>query len=260
MNVTCLIHELRRFGALVLASCLDLVVPPFCAMCGPRVEADGLPALCKACVGSIESLAGVPTCEVCAAPMHPRLASRGRCPSCRSKRPPFARLIVAGNYRGKLQDVIAAMKYGDQPALARPVGALVMHALEHARPVVERERIDRVVPVPLTRRRLRERGFNQAELIARAVADWTESPLGEHDLVRRDERSPQARLSASARKTLSAGVFEARHAVWGRRVVLVDDVVTTGTTIRMATRALKAGGAREVIVVAAARTPLGDAG
>lgn len=239
----------------VITSLLDVLLPPFCAVCGPRVDADGLPALCAACVEEVELDAGRPTCGVCAAPMHPRLAGPGRCLGCARRRPPWARLLAAGPYRGKLQTIIGLMKYGDRPSLARPLGRMLVHAIEHARPTFPMDDVDRVVPVPLTRRRSRERGFNQAELVAKEVARRFGVPLGARDLVRRDDRGPQASLSAARRRDLPGATFEPAIPVWGRRIVLVDDVVTTTSTVRVATRALLAAGAREVRVAVVARTP-----
>lgn len=239
----------------VAAGLLDVVLPPFCAVCGPRVEADGLPALCASCVEQVELFAGRPLCGVCAAPMHARLAAKGRCLACSRRRPAHERLIAAAPYRGKLQTIIGLMKYGGRPELARALGALLVHALEHGRPAFRFDDVDRVTPVPLSRRRLRERGFNQAESIASVVSRRFALPLGARDLVRRSEGGPQAGQSAARRRQLDPAVFEARGPVWGRRILLVDDVVTTGTTIRVAVRALLAGGARGVRVAVVARTP-----
>jgi ComF family protein len=114
-----------------------------------------------------------------------------------------------------------------------------------------------VVPVPLSRSRWRERGFNQAELIARAVAREARVPLRCRILKKTKERPPQAGLSASARRTNVASAYRARlpRSLRGKRVLLVDDVLTTGATAEAAARALLAAGAGAVDVLTLARVP-----
>jgi ComF family protein len=114
-----------------------------------------------------------------------------------------------------------------------------------------------VIPVPLSRRRQRERGFNQAELVARAVSRETGIRLVRRVLAKTSERPPQAGLSAAARRKNAAGAYRARlpASLRGKAVLLVDDVMTTGATADAAARALLRGGARAVDVLTLARVP-----
>jgi ComF family protein len=114
-----------------------------------------------------------------------------------------------------------------------------------------------VVPVPLSRRRRRERGFNQAELIARAVAREARLPLRSRVLRKTREAPPQAGLSAAARRKNALSAYRARlpRSLRGKTLLLVDDVLTTGATAESAARALLAAGAGAVDVLTLARVP-----
>ncbi len=114
---------------------------------------------------------------------------------------------------------------------------------------------DVLVPVPLHPRRLRERGYNQAALLARELGRRTGRPHGERVLVRRKDTAPQAGLSAAARRRNVAGAFAVRQKgfIAGRVVTLVDDVLTTGATAYACARALREAGAREVRLLSIAR-------
>jgi ComF family protein len=114
-----------------------------------------------------------------------------------------------------------------------------------------------VIPVPLSRGRRRERGFNQAELVARAVAREAGLPLRARVLKKTKERPPQAGLSAAARRTNVQSAYRARlpRSLQGKTLLLVDDVLTTGATAEAAARALLAAGAGAVDVLTLARVP-----
>jgi ComF family protein len=147
-----------------------------------------------------------------------------------------------------------ALKFGGRRRLASVLGR------EAARSWViwgELRGAAAVVPVPLSRGRKRERGFNQAEIIARAVAREARVPLRARILRKTKERPPQAGLSASARRTNVASAYRARlpRSLRGKTVLLVDDVLTTGATAEAAARALLAAGAGAVDVLTLARVP-----
>jgi ComF family protein len=135
------------------------------------------------------------------------------------------------------------LKHGNQFALATPLGLLLGEALANAKPG---EGFDCLVPVPLHRQRLRARGYNQAVEIARPLARQLGLPL-ETGLLRRARRTPpQQGLSADQRSRNLRNAFTLAGQLRGGRVLLVDDVMTTGATVRECCRTLRRGGAREI--------------
>ncbi len=146
------------------------------------------------------------------------------------------------------------MKYGPEPSLARFMGVLL------ARQFLWEMRglgIERVVPVPLHKKRLLERGFNQAALMARSIARALEVPLELRCLVKVRSTSPQVGLKRSERIANVKGAFAVtqKARVSGKRLLLVDDVYTTGATLSEASRCLLGAGAKEVHVITFARVP-----
>ena len=181
------------------------------------------------------------------------------CDACRRRPPAFERLIAPWSYRPPLSEVAKALKFGRLPhlggRLARPLAA----ALRTERGVgVGPGACEVVVPVALHWRRRLARGYDQAERIARPLARELGLPC-RAALVRVRRTPPQTALARDARRANVRGAFRVRRhlvgRVAGRRVLLVDDVATTGATLDAAARALLAAGARAVVAAAVARTP-----
>ncbi len=219
---------------------LSLLYPEHCAACEVLIDA---PGFCARCAGSLYPT--TPCCPVCALPEEG--GAPVMCRRCRASPPPFARVIAPWRYGGELAVAIRRLKYGGargagRPDLARPLGALLA-------PHLPRD-VDVVVPVPLHPRRLAERGFSQAAAVARAARP----PAPVRDLLRRQRATDeQAGLTRAARGRNVKGAFVAARRLDGQRVLLVDDVVTTGATAAACTRALRAAGAASVVVAALAR-------
>jgi ComF family protein len=152
-----------------------------------------------------------------------------------------------------VRECLHALKYSGRRRIASTLGRLASRAVLSG----DLHRASAVIPVPLSRRRRRERGFNQAELVARAVARETGIRLVTRALAKTSERPPQAGLSAAARRRNAAGAYRARlpRTLRGEAVLLVDDVMTTGATAEAAARALLRGGAGAVDVLTLARVP-----
>ena len=224
--------------------------PDECRLCdAPLREFSRLP-VCSACLKEIEPLAAEYSCSCCHTPFlnsYP-LDEMGRCPLCRLGLSNFDAAFSYGVYDGKLRDLIHLFKYGKVRSLARPFGRLLIAAMPLGM------RFDAIVPMPMHWLRKWKRGFNQAELLARAVARHSGIPLV--NALRRTRRAPaQAGLSASQRRRNAAGSFGIRRpeAVRGRHILLVDDVLTTGATARAAASVLKRAGAARVTVLTLAR-------
>jgi ComF family protein len=170
------------------------------------------------------------------------------CGACAVAPPAFDWARAAGLYAGPLRDAVQRFKFGRRPALARPLAALV---LEQCAAAVPPRAV--LVPIPLARERERERGFNQAALVAERVARGLGAPVRERWLARTRATAPQTELDAAERRANVRGAFVASTAAAGADVVLVDDVLTTGATAGECARALRAAGAASVGLLTVAR-------
>jgi ComF family protein len=224
-------------GRAALRALLELLYPPRCAACGEAVESEPFCAICAEAVDPVP-----PGCARCGQP-----GPEALCGACRAAPPAFDAVRAAGLMGGPLADAIHAFKYRGRPALARPLGAWLA-----ARVPLEPGAV--VVSVPLARGRRRERGYDQAALLADGVARGAGGRKRLRAALRRvREAPPQVGRTREERARNVAGAFEASAAVSGRDVVLVDDVVTTGATADAAAAALRRAGARSIVVVALAR-------
>jgi ComF family protein len=174
------------------------------------------------------------------------LDSEGRCMLCRSGRRGFDEAFCYGAYEGTLRKLIHLFKYSGMRRLARPLSDLLAAALPRDR------QFDAVTPVPLHWRRRWQRGFNQSELLAQAIARRRGIPLI-RALRRGAATQAQAGLSNAQRRENVAAAFRARRRVAGLRILLIDDVMTTGATAGACARALKKAGAKSVSLAALAR-------
>jgi len=215
---------------------LELLYPPRCAACGEDVDEEPFCAICGDAVDPVP-----PGCARCGLPGPADL-----CGGCALSPPSFVSLAAGGLFGGPLADAVHAFKYGERPALARPLGAWLAGRVE-APPGA------RVLEVPLARRRRIARGYDQAALLADALARAWGAPRLRLALTRVRETPPQVGRSRDERRRNLAGAFEAHPAVSGLDLVLVDDVVTTGATVDAAASALVRAGARSVRVVAIGR-------
>jgi ComF family protein len=176
------------------------------------------------------------------------------CGRCRRGLSPFAAGASLGPFEGALRILVHELKYRGRRRVAARLAGLLLEESDIRRVLGAGADI---VPVPLHPKRRRQRGFNQAELLAAALARGSGLALSPGVLVRRKDTSPQAGLSSAARRRNVAGAFAVRHRsrVMGRTLVLVDDVTTTGATASACARALKDAGAAEVRLVTVARVP-----
>jgi ComF family protein len=161
-------------------------------------------------------------------------------------------VVSAGSYERPLDVAIRRFKFERHPELARPLSDLLVSSVQG----LGVEPSDAWVPVPLHRTRLVERGFNQSALVARCLAKCTRSVFAARVLERPRDTEQQARLGRAARSDNALGAFALRRPPTVRRVVLVDDVVTTGATARACLAALREGGVEVLAVVALAQAPL----
>ncbi len=212
-----------------------------CALC---LAPAGSELLCAACSDGL-ARAG-PACVRCAARLDPAVPG---CPDCRRADFAFDAAVARFEYRFPLDRLVQRFKYAGDLA----VGSWLARALAER---VEREpRVDRIVVPPLSRTRLRERGFNQALEIARVVGDRLRVPVAREAILRTRETQAQAGLGREARRKNVRDAFACAAAFDRARVAIVDDVLTTGATADAIARALKSAGAGFVAVWTLARAP-----
>jgi ComF family protein len=241
-----------------VSALLDLVFPPFCPVCQRRLGEGRRDPLCGVCWAALDRIVP-PQCQVCGlpfayvpAPEDPPVSSVGLCGRCRRRPPPFAYARAAVRYGQVAREAVHALKFRGRRALAAPLGDLIALMGTAALPFGVP---DLLVPVPLHRRRERARGYNQALLLARRVGEAWTVPVCADVLQRTVATRPQTELTAPARRANVRGAFALRRParVTGRHVVLIDDVVTTGSTATACARCLAAGGASTVGVLSVAR-------
>ena len=221
---------------------LARLLPQRCALCGARA---GVAVLCEPCRVALPALP-LP-CPVCAQPS----AGGGACGQCLGKPPRFAATVAAHAYAFPLDRLVQALKYAHRLEVAQPLGDALADALLRA--PASLAGVAAIVPMPLSRARQRERGFNQAIEIARVVARRTGVPVA-HLLSRTTHAPPQASLPWAQRAKNVRGAFACGQRLAGRHVAVLDDVMTTGATLDAAAAALLAAGATRVDAWVVART------
>jgi ComF family protein len=226
---------------------LDLLLPPS-SLDGEAALSGGLAASAFARVTFLDD----PVCDGCGLAMAYADAAVERCPACQAKPRAFGRARAACVYDEHSRDLVLKLKHADQPELADLFARWLSRAADDLL-----EEADAVVPVPVHRARLFQRRYNQAAEIARPLARRRGLVYLPDALIRKRDTASQGGKSASGRKRNVAAAFAVpqarRSQVLGRRIVLIDDVLTTGATAEGCARALLAAGAASVTLAVVAR-------
>ncbi|MFZ5469927.1 MAG: ComF family protein [Myxococcota bacterium] len=226
-----------------LSELLGVVFPPSCVACAKVLRVHAY--FCADCERELQRTPSI-RCARCS---EPGRFDGGECPRCTAWRPSFSVAFAPFAHEGPVARAIHQLKYEDHPELASPLAALLCAEardfLAAAPPTL--------CAIALHQRRFRDRGYDQAMLLAAELARLTGRTLADEALRRARETRRQVGLSDDQRERNVAGAFEAHPSCAGQRVLLIDDVFTTGATARAAASALLRAGAREVQVLTLAR-------
>jgi len=231
---------------------VDAVLPPLCLSCGAIVSEPG--ALCGACWEKVGFLAA-PHCQACGHPFEFDAGDQSLCGHCLREPPPWRRARAVFRYDEHSKGLILRFKHADRlegaPAFARWMARAGAELLAEC---------DLIVPVPLHRFRLLARRYNQAALLANALGKQTGIAVAPDVLTRTRRTESQGHMNREQRRKNVRGAFVVRQParVAGKRVVLVDDVLTTGATLGECARVLKAAGAHSVDVLTLGRVVFGE--
>ena len=226
-----------------------LNIEHYCALCDERCEADQL--ICGACEADLPWLRG--QCSVCALPLP---ASGLICADCLKRPPAFNHVAVPWRFAFPVDSLISRFKHQSRWPLGRLLAEQLARHLHHAfdeglpRP-------DTLLPVPLARKRLRQRGFNQAQMLADWLSPSLKIPVDTKLLQRVQDTQSQQQLDAASRRRNLRQAFALTNDLnlTGRHLAIIDDVLTTGATAEALARLLKRAGAAHVDVYCLARTP-----
>ena len=230
---------------------LDVLLPPICHICHAFIPNAGTLHICPSCHDRLPLVVS-PFCTLCGVPF----AGSGDnhyCGQCSIQPPHFDAARANFLYEGPIRDLIHAFKYNRNTHLRYPLALL---ALEGIGGLPADTNPDLVVPVPLHRSRLRQRGFNQAVLLGRVLSRHLVLPMVPDALVRTRATEPQIELSAAERRVNVKGAFSVKRpvSISGKRIILLDDVMTTGSTMDECAKELKKAGALTVTALTIART------
>lgn len=218
---------------------MDLLWPPRTECLTCQGTLDSASPVCARCWDSMAFPPRMHLCDNCARPL---LGQARLCAECETAPPAFGHVWALGLHRGALREAIHHLKFSDREELGVPLGRL-------AGARIPKGHYECVVPVPLHKSRLRERGYNQAELVARGISDATGVPVLKESLIRRRSTGHQAKLDRAGRlhNLNNAFAVSVESPSWaGRRVLLVDDVLTTGATSAAAAAVIRGAGAHSV--------------
>jgi ComF family protein len=234
-----------------LTALLDVLLPPLCHICHDFIPNAGTLHICTICRERLPLVAS-PFCPTCGIPFV-GVGGNHRCGACLTNPPHFDAARAPFLYEGAVRELIHSFKYNRRTYLRSPLARMSLDGLSEF--IVENAP-HCVVPVPLHRSRLRQRGFNQAVLLGAVLSRHFALPLLVDVLVRTRQTEPQIELAAVERRLNVKGAFAVARPdlVAGKRILLLDDVMTTGSTMDECAKELKKAGADVVIAATVART------
>lgn len=240
----------------LLSQLLDIIYPPRCPLCGrflsPIENCCAPHHICEICLQALMPIAH-PMCTVCGIPFSTPIGTDHLCENCLRKKPWYDFVRAPYLYSGPLMNAIQRFKYNSETHLSSSLGTLLS---SFARECIPNPEDFVIVPVPLNRQRLRERGFNQSLLLAKVLASHLRTQLDYLSLIRRKYTRSQTGLGREERRKNVANAFAitSTKIFMDKNILLIDDVLTTGYTLNECSKVLKKYGALKVICLALART------
>ena len=247
----CLISALGKHLFHITKLADVLFFPSFCKLCSSLLEEPQERVVCNSCWEKL--VARVPSHCLCCGRFFGGGSESYFCPECVSQRPAFSLHRSCGRYEGTLKDIILLFKYGSYKVLGKKLAFFAHRALKGEEDLWWK--VEEIIPVPLQPKRERERGFNQAQVVARELARLRGVPCREEVLIKVKHVFPQTSLEAEERKQNVKGAFGVRkeEQIKGKIVILLDDVYTTGSTLEECSRVLREAGVEEVRAISLAQ-------
>lgn len=232
----------------LIASCQELLFPSYCLECGQRLPCRELPLFCSECLANIATV-NAPKCTYCGMPFQSGVDHL--CGLCLKKKYAFDQARVALFYQEPVASLISTIKFNGSLAGLATLG----HLAKLSKATRELSEPDVIIPVPLHRKRLRQRKFNQALLVCRSCFPSWKEKINPYLLVRHKETSPQTGLNGVERRKNLAQAFSITHTdmIKDKKILLVDDVFTTGQTVHECSKVLRKAGAKRIEVFTLAR-------
>lgn len=233
-----------------LSAFSNLLFPKYCLVCSIKLTGDQEILLCETCLEKL-LLIKEPFCSKCGKPFLNAAGKNHRCSVCLKTKWHFSKAYAVFVYKEPVTKVIHSFKYHRATSCLATFRAL-KNSLAHLK---ENADVDLVIPVPLHKKRLRHRGFNQAQILASCLFPDQKHKINPHILMRTTETPLQTNLSGKARRRNLKNAFSVTNtaAVKGKKIMLVDDVFTTGTTLNECARTLRKAGAKDVQALTLAR-------
>ncbi len=226
---------------------ITFLFPAQCKVCEMDIGIESIPYLCKGCWDSLD-IVTPPWCEICG-----KHDVDGVCTMCATNPPRYGKLRTVAFYDAILQKIIHLYKFEKRRTLAKHLSYIMV---KHRPKDCDFNEYDYILPIPLHKNRLRERGFNQSALIAQGISNEVGIDICTNALVRNKNTSPQSSLTRDARQTNIVGAFgiKNRNLIKGKRILILDDVFTTGATVNEAVNMLWNEDPVEIDVLTLART------
>lgn len=231
-----------------LAKIQSILLPCPCVCCGAN---SGNELLCEGCKADLPWLTRV--CVSCSVPLYNAPTSDLSCGDCLKNPPPFDQVIALFSYEFPINHLIHQLKFAKKLTIARVMGEGLLQKIQEQN---TEKKPELIIPMPLHPQRLKERGFNQAHEIARIIAKPLKIPMNTSAIIRHKNTAEQASLPFSERKKNLSQAFLLREKITAKHVAIIDDVMTTGYTVRALADLLKAQGVERVDIWCCARTGL----